>query len=320
MISIIVPVYNASRWLETCVSSVRQQTFSDWELLLIDDGSSDGSEKLCDTVAGIDTRIRTIHQRNGGAANARNHGLDLATGDFLLFLDADDAIPTNHLEVLYRCLIDHQADVAFANVKYEPGPEISHTPAVLTMQETLEKLMYRDGMGDYPVSKLFRRKVWENIRFQEGITSEDFDIFYRLYHNVERVAVTDQTTYYYRQNAESVSNGGFSTKFFNRITICEKLLQDVEREHPQLLPAAHSRMVDEAIWLYGILPKGYEQELKWIRTCVYRYGWNVLLDFKATAKVKRKVIIFLLCPWLWKVRAKAKSVLLCALSTTHINK
>lgn len=101
-ISIIVPVYNAGRYLHECVESIIAQTFTDWELLLVDDGSTDGSHAICDDYAVSDSRIRAIHQPNGGVSAARNSGLDKASGQRIAFIDADDRVEPNYLEALHK--------------------------------------------------------------------------------------------------------------------------------------------------------------------------------------------------------------------------
>lgn len=308
MVSIIVPVYNAAQYLDRCVESILAQTFSDWELLLIDDGSADTSGQVCDEFAKRDARIRTWHLQNGGAAYARNQGLDRAAGDFIVFVDADDHIPENHLEVLAKCQRDTEADMVVASIKYQPGPLISHRECVLTTEQLLEKMLYRDGMGDYPVSKLYRAEMFSDLRFTERITSEDFEIFYRLYCRAKTAAVTDQTVYYYMQNASSISNGGFSEKFFNRIAICEQLEQQIQAGHPALLPAMHSRILDEATWLAGILPKGYPEQEAWIRESIKQYRHEVLHDPKATQKVKQKVRLYSMMPGLYRYRGIIKKI------------
>lgn len=310
MISIIVPIYNAEKYLKNCVEVVLQQSVKETEILLIDDGSTDTSGTLCEEYASRDARIRVIHTVNGGAAHARNVGLDCARGEFIVFIDADDTIPTNHLQALLETQKKYNADLVVGAVTYVPGPKIAHKECVCTSWEFIEKILYRDGVGDYPIGKLYRRELFEKIRFKEGITSEDFEIFYRLYQRATRVAITDKTTYFYQQNSSSVSNGGFSEKFFNRIEICENILSETQADHPEILPAAKSRAVEEAIWLYGLLPKGYVEQEQWVKTTVRRYGKDVLKDPKATHKVKVRVTIFAVSPLLWKLRAKIKSVVI----------
>lgn len=128
-------------------------------------------------------------------------------------MDADDIIPTEHISTLLEVQELTGADLVSASVTYVPGPIIRHPPCVCDNWNFIELVLYRDGVGDYPVSKLYRRNLFNGLRFVEGITSEDFEIFYRLYRRAVRVAITDRTTYYYRQNNASVSNNGFSEKF-----------------------------------------------------------------------------------------------------------
>lgn len=320
MISVIVPVYNAGNQLESCIGMILAQNVLDIELLLIDDGSTDGSDAVCDAFAAKDPRVRVLHKMNGGASSARNAGLDQARGDFVAFVDADDRIPENHLRTLLDVQQKTQADLVNASMTYVPGPVVSHSPLVCDSEQFIELVLYRDGVGDYPVSKLYRRSMFDGLRFQEGVTSEDFEIFYRLYRRAGTIAITDKTTYYYIQNNTSVSNSGFSEKFFNRIEICERLIQEVEQDMPCLLPAARSRAVDEAVWLYGILPVGrYPEQRAWIKSTLAAWGRPVLRDPKATQKVKRKVRIFLLCPALWILRMHAKAfVIACSTALTRL--
>lgn len=319
MVSVIVPIYNAERFLNNCVTMILAQNVDNMEILLVNDGSDDASGQMCDEWVKRDARVRVLHKANGGAASARNMGIDNARGEFLLFVDADDSIPKGHIATLLEVQRQTHADLVSASVTYVPGPIVQHASCVCNSWEFIELVLYRNGVGDYPVSKLYRRELFDGLRFAEGITSEDFEIFYRLYRRADRIAITDNTTYYYRQNGTSVSNSGFSEKFFNRIEICERLLRDVQRDNPALLPAAQSRVVDEAIWLYGLLPKRYEKQHAWIKNTIEQFGKNVLKDPKTTPKVKRKTQIFLICPSIWTLRMQCKTLLLRGISWVKNN-
>lgn len=310
MISVIVPVYNAKKYLRNCVEGLLRQTFQPREIILVDDGSTDGSGEICEQYGRQIDRVKVYHTPNKGAAHARNIGLDHVTAEFIAFVDADDEIPDDHLQVLIETQKKYNADMISASVTYVPGPTVSHREDVFTTWEFIEKVLYRDGVGDYPISKLYRGSMFEGLRFIEGITSEDFEIFYRLYKRAERIAVTDRTTYYYMQHSGSVSNSGFSEKFFNRINICEQLEQQIKTEKPELLPAVHSRILDEATWLVGILPKGYPEQKNWIDTSMKKYRAEVLRDHKATVKVKRKIIACTLLPALYRYRGRIKMAMI----------
>lgn len=309
-ISVIVPVYNALRHINACVEGLLKQTYPPDEIILVDDGSTDGSGERCDFFAKSDDRIKVIHTKNGGAACARNTGLNNAQGDYIVFVDADDRIPEDHLQVLVETLEKYGADMVVGAVTYVPGPTVSCKECVCNTWEFIEKVLYRDGAADYPISKLYRREMFEGIRFKEGITSEDFEIFYRLYQRAKRIAMTDQTTYYYIQTPGSVTGSGFSEKFFNRIEICEELVRNIERDKPELLPAAYSRLVDEMIWLYGITPKTFKKERGQMLSAIRGHKDTVLRNQKITPKTKRKIRLFSIHPLLWRGRMVLKSLVI----------
>lgn len=310
LVSVIVPVYRAEQYLRKCVESILAQSYRNLELLLIDDGSPDGCPALCDELAEGDARIRVFHQENGGAASARNLGLDQILGNYVLFVDSDDYIPQEHIFVLFDLLKKNDADVSMASVVYLPGPVIRRKEQLLSKKQCLEAMLYRDGMGDYPVGKLFRASMFRGIRFQTGITSEDFEIFYRLYQNAERIVVTDATEYYYVQRADSVSTQQNGAAYFNRMDICDRLIADVQRNEPALLPAAQARAVDESIWLYGITPKAYIEERKRMQSTVKQYARSVWNDPNVTRKIKRRILIFSISPRLWMLRMRLKAFLI----------
>ena len=307
-ISIIVPVYKAEKYLAKCVDSILSQSYPHFELLLVDDGSPDDSPALCDLFATRDKRIKVSHKPNGGAASARNYGLDHAVGTYVLFIDADDYIPPNHLAVFIAEAKHHNADIVCGGVDYVPGPRAARAKEIMDTWQFIEAVLYRDNVADYPISKLYHRRLFDDIRFVEGITSEDFEIFYRLYLRAKTIVVTDETTYFYVQHSTSVSNHGFETMFFNRLDICEALIVQISKDHPSSLPAAYSRAVDEAISLYGITPRRYRDQRFRMKRIVRQYGHDVLRDPKTTAKVRRKVKVFNVSPLLWKLRMKLKLI------------
>lgn len=305
-ISIIVPIYNAQEYIGDCINCIMKQSYLPSEVILIDDGSTDESKKICDAFAKDNDIIRVVHTDNGGAAHARNIGLNNSTSDFIVFVDVDDIIPEDHLQVLAETQKKYDADMVAASVTYLPGPKISHKECVCDTWDFIEKILYKDGVSDYPISKLYRKEMFEGIRFQEGITSEDFEIFYRLYKQAKCVAITDRTTYYYKQNLGSVTNGAFSKKFFNRMDICRDILNNVKQDNPQLISAACARFVDEMIWLYGITPKSYKKERKQMEDIIATYKKSVFQDKKVPQKRKIRIVIFSLHPIFWKARMSLK--------------
>ena len=213
-VSIITPVYNADRFLNECVGGILAQSFRSFELVLIDDGSTDGSGALCDAYAEQDPRVRVIHQPNGGVSRARNRGLDEAQGKYVVFVDADDLLEPDYLQDLIQ---GQQAQEGTGRTMilsdYQPfsekGPEKRSFPAPFTMDfrtgEGLTAEHFRELIFQFrlfpPYCKLFRRDVIEeqHIRFREGMRSaEDFEFNVRYLAAVDRLVYIDSVQYDYR--------------------------------------------------------------------------------------------------------------------------
>ena len=211
-ISVIVPVYNVERYLEKCVRSVLNQTFADFELILIDDGSTDGSTALCDRLENIDSRIRVIHQENRGLAAARNRGIEASRGQYLIFLDSDDYWSGNVLDELLKTLRETGAEMVLFPLQYEdenektlPTPAFP-SPGIYGPEEMLNRLC-SDGTPQLvtAVNRLTCRFLWNNLRFPAGRVHEDEYTAHYLYGGCRHIAVTDQTSYHYLQRSGSIT-------------------------------------------------------------------------------------------------------------------
>ena len=206
-VSIIVPVYNIALYLDECVSSLVGQTHRDLEILLIDDGSTDGSGTRCDRWAEADPRIRVIHKRNGGAAAARNAGLDAATGGFICVVDSDDAVETDYATHLLRTLEDAHADAATCGFWFwqRGGCEdrTGSTAPGLYDREGYMDCFLRDWSCSLLWNKIFRREAVGDIRMAEGHRVDDEYFTYQVCMNCAAVAVSDRPLYRYRLRASS---------------------------------------------------------------------------------------------------------------------
>lgn len=220
-ISVIVPVYQAEQFLPACVRSVTDQTFSDWELLLVDDGCTDGSPALCDALAAADSRVRALHQpQNAGVSEARNRGLREARGEYIAFLDADDALEPQALEILWNLRSQAGADsAACAHRNLYPGGETSVEPVlpagVYDRQGILEGIVY-PLLGDRLAQPVFNGFIWRylfsaQILREAGITFEgaylEDEIFLMEYFcSARKLAVTEEPLYRYLLNPASATH------------------------------------------------------------------------------------------------------------------
>lgn len=218
LVTVIVPIFNVEHYLRHCVTSILTQTHKNLEVLLVDDGSTDGSSALCDAFALEDNRIRVVHQSNGGQSSARNVGLAMMNGEFVTFVDSDDWLHPEMIETLLTYLMDWQADVscaAFARTADGVGsPIASRTGAlVLDAEQALEALVgSRHIQLTVAWAKLYRSELWAELRFPVGRRIDDEFTTYRTLYASRRVVVADQPLYYYRQHDESIMGSQFSVQ------------------------------------------------------------------------------------------------------------
>lgn len=254
-ISVIIPVYNVEDYLVRCVDSITAQTYRNLEIILVDDGSPDGSGRLCDELAQQDGRIRVIHKINGGLSSARNAGIDMATGDVLSFIDSDDWIHPDTYRHLLSLMEQYDADIACMgnmDVSEQTGeqkPALCPKKEECISAEALVKRMFTwDGIDCAACDKIFRRNLFREIRFPIGKVCEDIAIMYRVVMGASRVAMCDQPYYYYFHRPNSLSYSSVSDKTFHYWEHTGHILADVEERYPQLKKEAKYMRVRSLVY------------------------------------------------------------------------
>ncbi len=230
-ISIIVPIYNVEKYLSRCIESIFAQSFVDFELILVDDGSSDRSGELCDEYAAKDSRIVVLHQENSGQAAARNKALDIAKGDYIAFVDSDDRIHPQYLEVLYQNVIEAGADISICSYQKENEGELLADEAICDDRNIWNgrdflRHSVLDSIGKHWLlwDKLFAKKCFDNARLPEGRIFEDNATVYKLIYKADMVVDCDCKLYYYFQRAGSTVNQTFRLKQLDYLTVCEEMI------------------------------------------------------------------------------------------------
>ena len=183
-ITIIVPVYQVEDYLDRCVQSLMKQTYSELEIILVDDGSVDSSPQMCDQYAKIDNRVKVIHKENGGLSSARNSGIDVATGDYIMFVDSDDYIELDTCQRLYE-LIDEATDIVsfgFSRFYDDHCEKVTNTDSIITLcgDEVFEYYINRKNVTHMVTDKLFKRELFDGVRFIEGRLAEDLAICFQF--------------------------------------------------------------------------------------------------------------------------------------------
>lgn len=239
MISVIVPVYKVEAYLKPCVDSILAQTYSDFELILVDDGSPDNCPQICDEYAEKDPRIRVIHQQNGGLSAARNSGLDAAVGEYITFVDSDDLVFPDFLENMIKLQNQTQADISICGIYLfheEDGPalkkrEASEKFTLYTGRRACKDVFNLNGMGVTACGKMYSSKIWTNLRFPEGIIHEDNATTPIAFYKAKFVIMTEVPLYLYRQRPQSISHRNFSMKNFDfmlAVQNCKNFFQKID--------------------------------------------------------------------------------------------
>lgn len=212
-ISIIVPVYNAECYIKKCISSILNQTFSDFELILVDDGSTDSSATICDESAQSDSRIKVFHQANSGVSAARNAGVEKSSGKYITFVDSDDEIDKNYLHILYNNLIDGNADFSMCQIiDVRNGefkqPKFSNNLCTYSNRQAVEHFGMINGKNFFNIfAKLIERSIIENNKFPVGRAySEDRAVLYKWYFAAKKIVESDASLYLYNVIESSVSH------------------------------------------------------------------------------------------------------------------
>lgn len=211
-ISIIVPVYNVEKYLDKCLSSILSQTFTDFELILVDDGSTDGSGEICDRYAESDARVRTYHQKNQGQAVARNYAIRKAKGEYLGFVDSDDWIEPDMYGRMMLSAHEDNADIVICRLQTITekgsiskiiGYDSSH---IMSRDQATSEILRDEMMPSFPVNKIYRRSLFEGVEFPPDRYFEDTATIYKVIFNAKRIVTIPYIGYNYRFNPNSTCN------------------------------------------------------------------------------------------------------------------
>lgn len=257
MISVVVPVYNVEKYLKKCIDSVLKQSFKDFELILVDDGSTDNSGAICDEYAD-DENIKVVHKENGGLADARNVGIDNSTGDYITFLDSDDFIKKDYLSILYNIAIKTKTDVVISKfINFYEGREPNENGdedykfSVVSKEECYRKMLLQEDIDVSATAKMYAKRVFDNIRFVKGQLYEDINIVDQVIEKANGIAITDYAGYCYLQRKGSIMYGNFNESRMSLLQATDRLLQLMKSKYPHNIEAAIYRDIYCSFHLLG---------------------------------------------------------------------
>lgn len=253
MISVIVPIYKVEKYLKRCVNSLLNQSYSDFELILVDDGSPDNCGNICEEYAAKDKRIRVIHKENGGLSDARNAGLRIARGEYIAFVDSDDWVATNYLETLLKVIELTDSDICECEVlkttgeieKYKKKDE-KYTS--YSSEKALELLICDKILHQYVWNKLYKRSCLKDIPFAVGKINEDEFWTYQVFGNARQITKISNVLYYYFQRGSSIMGNHYNLKRLDALEAKSLRQQYIEKNFPVLTEVSKINLFESCIY------------------------------------------------------------------------
>lgn len=248
LISVVIPVYKVEEYLNRCVDSVINQTYENLEIILVNDGSPDNCPKICDEYAKKDSRIKVIHKENGGLSDARNAGIDKATGKFITFIDSDDYIDNDYVECLYNAIEEDGTKLSICShrVIYDTGRIIEKETkerTVLDSKKVLERILYDEGIDLSAWAKLYSIDLFKKVRYPKGRVYEDAATTYKLIDLCDKVSIASFGKYNYMIRSDSISNNKFTSKKMDLITSTKEMTDYIYNKYPDLKSACDRRLM-----------------------------------------------------------------------------
>ena len=293
LISVIVPVFNTENYLKNCLDSLRNQSYSNWEAILVDDGSTDSSGKICEDYSALDSRFRVFHKPNGGLSSARNRALDEACGGYIFMLDSDDFIHVDTFKILLELALKHDAEIV--QTKFINGPETTFPE--INQDDSYEVLSMRDAFTKLKVkviscAKLYKNTAIGNVRFPEGLINEDDFTTWKFFYNTKTIILTERVLYYYTSNPKSIMSKLMkkpNLKFFDAYK--ERLSFFKDRKEPELEAVSRFQWLKSMVLVY-CYPSVTEAEKQNIKEC-FKENYLELRKSDFSYPISFKVLFYL---------------------------
>lgn len=314
-ISVIVPIYRVEKYLPACIDSILNQTFTDFELILVDDGSPDRCPEICDETAKRDARVRVIHQANQGLSAARNAGIEAARGAWLSFVDSDDYIAPHFCEKLYQTAQRTNADCVMCSVQNvdESGKLIDSAlmrvaDEVKTGREVLRKIG-RDDVTPYLTAwnKLYRRKLFNTLRYPAGRQNEDVFVFAELFCQVQRAVCVAEPLYFYRKRIGSIMNSVVTLRNLDEmwayVNCFEHLQQDDEES---TLKETEKRVFAKLTGVYYRVTEEdrYSNKMKQAKKAQWNIAMRLMKQGQLDLRSLARTLLFQALPGVYGLRMK----------------
>ena len=289
LVSIIIPVYNVEKYLSNSVNSILKQQYNNIEILLVDDGSTDNSGKICNQLSKKDERIKVFHKKNGGLSDARNFGLKHSRGEYICFMDSDDTIPTYSIKLLMNILLKTKSDISTGQIletfeiNYNDISSSNEIFYVYDAESALQEMLYLHSIQNSANGKIYKKSLFNGIKYPVGKYYEDLGTTYKIFDKASKIVCTQSIIYYYYQNYDGIMHKKYSKKRLDAYYFALEELEFIKNKHINIINAAIFRLYYECIFILNDMPYDAKDK-QLITTTMKKYKKIVLHDKNLTKK------------------------------------
>lgn len=303
MISVIVPVYNVEQYLHRCVNSLINQSYKDYEIILVNDGSTDNSGNICDDYAKNYSNIRVIHKKNGGLSSARNTGTDNSNGEYITFIDSDDLVSNTYLETLFELLNKYNADISCCDFSFfydESAISDEHNnifDECIDGEIALEEMLYGKMHGSSACAILMKRHIAENFKFPIGKFHEDDFVTFSFYAEAQKVAVTSKKMYYYFQRAGSIMHRPFGQSALDQLEAADYIVEKCKNLNINIQKASIAKKYynyRDVFFTYQDLKNNSSETYKKVISALNQLKYYIIKDKNVSKRIRLSAFLFIL--------------------------
>lgn len=308
MVSIVVPAYNMEHYISFCIDSLKKQTYQDFEVLLVDDGSMDSTLKICNKFHDLDPRFKVLHKSNGGLSDARNYGMKYATGRYITFIDSDDYVHPQYIEQLVRLMSVKNVDIGCVSSLYVYDDtdyqklfnkkfDVNNFE-VVTSEKAVLRMLKKQGIGHTACGKIYQRNFLDHFQFPVGMLYEDYLTTYNLFARANTVSISLNKLYFYRQRQGSIMHAQkCNENVLSILDISDKVTNQIIKRWPNLHDEAKEQQIATYLkTLQRILnddPNSNKEYQYRIKNFVKSDGIKLLKSSKVDKKTKIKILLSL---------------------------
>lgn len=313
VVSIIVPVYNCEKYIERSLESIKNQTYKNLEIIVIDDGSLDATAEICEKIASLDNRIKVIHKENGGVSSARNVGIANSNGEYVGFVDGDDTIEPDMFETLYSLITKTQSEVSVCAYKavYKDRNVVSTTEKnehLFTSNEAIQNMLIGNLFAGHSCTKLFKKEIIDGVLFDENIhVYEDLLFVFECFKKAKKIAFTPKPLYNYYSYDNSACRTNLNDRVYTSHTACEKIRQGLSEDL--------RKFAESAILLCNLsmanMMRDRQTKKKYMGKIIYNIKKYTNLESLACLKPKqaKNIKLFVFSPQLYFFVGKVKKII-----------